>query len=657
VAEEPISHPKVLFSITSTAANIFESNIPSVLPRAVLSVSALERRGAPNDQRELLPRGPMTADAQQRSALTTKHGLGFAILIAIILDVGAAAQAPLTSLAAIRALSNADANKHLPVAIVATVTYFSAARDNLFVQDIHTAVRVWGASEFKLSPGDRILIRGTTASGFLPGVNATNITVVGHATLPKPVPASFADLVSARLDSMLVTVRGAVRTANPDSSPGSNTDPAATLGILTDSGSVNVVVNSASASELEKLLDSEVAVTGVAGGTFDSKRQQVGAALRVSSLADVEILRPAPVNPWSLSATPMDAIIRAYHLKDLSSRVRVTGAVTYFEPGLAMVLQSGAKSLWIRTDSIAPVRIGDRADAIGFPSLHDGLLNLIAGQVRDLGFPAPVTPQSVTWRDLISAQRAFDFVSIDGKVAVTARETAQDEYVLAADGYEFSAILHHAANGTAGQLPPMKDLLVGTQVRVVGVCVPDSSTPFRRNAHFNILLRSADDIVVLAAPPWWTRPYLLKIAGVLLILALVVGALGWHLEHKTRREIASLAHAEQRRGRILEDINNSEPLADTIERITELVSARLQGAPCWCVIADGVAVGNRPDRLVLASLRTVECPIAARGGRPLGTISAAFDARTKPDAAEREALAGAADLASLAMRRPVSIPI
>jgi len=135
----------------------------------------------------------------------------------------------------------------------------------------------------------------------------------------------------------------------------------------------------------------------------------------------------------------------------------------------------------------------------------------------------------------------------------------------------------------------------------------------------------------------------------LLAFALVLGARGWYLERRMRHQIASLAYVEQRRARILESINSSQPLPEVLACITELASARLNGAACWFRLADGGESGNRPAQLGSASLRTVEFPVPARSGAPLGTIFAAFDARTKPNAAEGEALTMAAELATLAI--------
>ena len=571
-----------------------------------------------------------------------------ATILALSARAGAVAPSPMTSLQAIHELSNAEASKSIPVAFQATVTYFSADLGNLFVQEGQTGIYVWGAGSPRLSPGDRVLVKGVTARSFRPYIYASDVTLLGHGASPEAQPATFDDLISARFDSVLVTVRGVLRAANL-SAPSGDHAAGSTLRILTDGGYVDAVVNDDGPAQLENLLDAQVVITGVAGGVFDGKRQQTGAALHVSSLTDIKVLEPAAKSPWSLVPTAMDEIMHSYHVKDLSSRIRVSGVVTYYEPGAALVLQNGVESLWISTHSFAPVRIGDEADAIGFPTVNDGFLNLAASEVRDSGTAAPINSQLVESHELTSSQHVFDLVSIEGRVAITARESSQDEYVLAVDGYEFSAIFRHPQNAGMPSLPPMKEIPVGSRIRVTGICVPDNTTPFRRNSHFNILLRSTDDIAVLGEPTWLTVPHLVQIAGLLLLLAVIVGARGWLRERKTRREIGSLAYVEQRRGRILESINSSEPLAEILERITELVSVRLNGAPCWCQIADGAALGNRPEQLDPSSLRTLEYPIAARSGPPLGAIYAAFDARTKPTVIEREALAMSAGLATLAI--------
>ena len=70
-----------------------------------------------------------------------------------------APSAPLTSIQAIGALTNAQASQHLPVSFEATVTYYGF-RQVLFVQDGDTAIYVAAPLDLKLVPGDRVLVEG-----------------------------------------------------------------------------------------------------------------------------------------------------------------------------------------------------------------------------------------------------------------------------------------------------------------------------------------------------------------------------------------------------------------------------------------------------------------------------------------------------------------
>jgi diguanylate cyclase (GGDEF)-like protein len=162
-------------------------------------------------------------------------------------------------------------------------------------------------------------------------------------------------------------------------------------------------------------------------------------------------------------------------------------------------------------------------------------------------------------------------------------------------------------------------------------------------------MRTPDDIAVVAPPSWFTVRHLGMLVISLLRAILAVGARSWIIDRAMRGKLASLGYLVQRRGLILEDINHSRPLAGTLERITELGSASLKGAPCWCRTVDGLRVGNCPKKLDSSGLRIVEQEIAGRSGPALGSIFAAFAAQTTPKADERKALAAAAELATLAI--------
>jgi diguanylate cyclase (GGDEF)-like protein len=341
----------------------------------------------------------------------------------------------------------------------------------------------------------------------------------------------------------------------------------------------------------------------------------------------------------------MDQVITRSHVTDRTQRVRVHGTITYYQPGLSVVLQDGNRSLWISTLTVDPLQVGDVVDATGFPESHNGFLALIRGEIQDSHENAPIAPLPTTRQELTASHHVIDLVSVEGQVLSAARGAAEDEYDLTADGQLFSAVYRHPSGDAA--LPPMKQIPVGSRVRVTGICITEDSNPFAAQVAFDILMRSFDDISVVAQPSLLNIRNLILLVGLLLAVVFLVVARGWAIERRVRWQSATLACIEQRRSRILEDINGSRPLAEIVEEITELVSFKLRGASCWCQIADGAKLGNFPTKLT--GLRVVQSEIPAHTGPALGTLFAGFDPLAKPSADEPEALAMAVALTALAV--------
>jgi len=585
-----------------------------------------------------------------------------AILLGCALRAMAATPAPLTSLGAVSRLTNEQAGQSLSAVFEGTVLYFRGYEKTLFVQDGDAAIYVQPTTNLKLVPGDRILIRGTTRPSFRPFIATSDITLLRHGALPTPIPATYDDMIRSKFDCMLVSVHARVRAADLVLS---SEIPNVNLQLLTDGGTIEAVIDSVDTKPFEGLLDADVEITGVAAGRFDGKMQQTGVLLHLQSWDGVKVLKRADTTPAALPVTSMDQILAGYHVRVMSQRVRVHGSVTYYQPGSAIVLQNGSKSLWIQTQSRVPIQIGDIADVTGFPGLHDGFLTLTNGEVQDSHVQAPVAAQPSTWRRLSLSGHVFDLVSIEGVVVAEVPEAGQDEYILLSDDQLFSAIFRHPA-GTNTPLvtadsSTMRKIPLNSKVRVTGICMLDDSNPFNAQVPFTILMRSHDDITVVARPSWLNVNNLLIMVGFLLVVVFAAGVRSWTLERQVRRQTAALAarieaeaahehhqaQIEQRRSRILEDINGSRPLAEILEEILELISFRLEGAPCWCEVTDGARLGPPPTSVHL--LRVVSEPIPARSGAKLGSLFAAFDPQTAPSAVEAEALSVGARLATLAI--------
>ncbi|MGO8757632.1 MAG: diguanylate cyclase domain-containing protein [Terracidiphilus sp.] len=567
------------------------------------------------------------------------------------LGAGAVPAAPPASLRAVAALSNDEASQHQPVSFDATVIYFRAYDQNLFVQDGGAAIYVQAATSLHLVPGDRVLVRGTMHESFRPYVDSRDIALIGHVPLPKPVQPTYQQMIRAEADCQFVTVRALVRSA--DLTPNSRSRTSAiVLHMLVEGEPVDANIDSNDENNVKDMLDAEVQITGAISGRFDNKMQLTGLLLHVQSMDNVKILKRASSDPWSIPVTSMDQVITNFRTVDLTQRTRVQGTVTYYQPGGAVVLQDGPRSLWIETDSWIPLHIGDQADAIGFPQVENGFLTMTRAEIRGSAVQAPVAPSLLTWRDLAvggnqGRSRVFDLVSVEGLVVTEVRQATQDEYVIESGGHLFSAILHHPSPASRILLAPMKQIPAGSRIRVTGICMLSDANPFNGEVPFNILMRDLDDIQMIAQPPWLNVRHLLLIVGLLFSVLIALGVRSWAVERRVRQRTSAMAYLEQRRSRILEDINKSRALSEILESITEVISFRLHGAACWCEIAEGARLGKKPPKIT--SQRVIRHEIPGRSGAALGTIFAAINRRRKPTAEETAALSFGAGLATLAI--------
>jgi len=558
----------------------------------------------------------------------------------------AAAQQPpqRITLAALHALTNAQANQMRRVAFEGYVTYYKKGDLDLFVQDGDAAIYVEVGRDTRVAVGDRVLVVGTTRASFRPEIKGDTVTTIGHGVLPDPVHATYRQLVHTELDCRRATIRATVRSANAITNLGLNF---VYLELLMDGGLVDAEISEGDPKDISHFLDADIEIAGAVAGQFDTKSQLAGILLEVPSTADIKILKAAGSSPESLPFTAMDEVLQTADIKDRTKRVRVQGAITYYQRGVGVVLQDGAKSLWIDTRFQNDLHLGNKASATGFPDVRNGSLVLTRGEITDSGVPAPVVPSSVTGSELSLGEHSFDLVSVEGQLSMYVRETGQDEYVLVSDGHLFSAIYRHPERILDARLLPMKQVAIGSRVRITGICMLDQGNQFKGPVGFNVLLRSSNDVAVLAGPSPLSVRNLVLLVGVLLLMILAIGLRGWMVERRIRQATAELASIEQHRSLILEEINASRPLVEILDKILEMVSFKLDGAPCWCVLADRTKAGDSPP--AADSLEIVECPIVAPGGPPLGSIFVALDSSAKKEHSSQEILAAAVRLAIVAI--------
>jgi diguanylate cyclase (GGDEF)-like protein len=196
----------------------------------------------------------------------------------------------------------------------------------------------------------------------------------------------------------------------------------------------------------------------------------------------------------------------------------------------------------------------------------------------------------------------------------------------------------------------MKQTPIGATVRVTGICIQLSSNPWNGPVPFEIVMRSFDDITIVAKPTLLNTRNLIIAVSLLLLLVIAVSAWGWTLRSKVHQQtstLATMAQYEQQRSLILEKINGADPLAGILEDISGLVSSILGGAPCWCEIAGGSKHGEHFPQP--GTLRVSEMRIEDRAGATLGSLHARLDPVAIHSVKETEALKAGVRLAALAI--------
>ena len=111
-----------------------------------------------------------------------------------------------------------------------------------------------------------------------------------------------------------------------------------------------------------------------------------------------------------------------------------------------------------------------------------------------------------------------------------------------------------------------------------GVCLLEDSNPFDKNVPFNLMMRSFDDIAVVARPSWMTVRNLARVISGMVVIILGVTAWGWTLRRKVRKQTAVLA---ARAAEEAEAERQHARLQQQRSRISKTSTERAPWRRCW----------------------------------------------------------------------------
>jgi len=218
--------------------------------------------------------------------------------------------------------------------------------------------------------------------------------------------------------------------------------------------------------------------------------------------------------------------------------VNLHGIVTLVSP--ALYVQDADGAVQVRVAHSPQLNVGDAVEVRGVaePGSYSSVIQ--NGTVRLLWSGTSVPPIAVTPGQAASGAYDAKFVETEARL-VGEQEGAHGDVLLefAENSQSYRALLPAAM---ARALPKLER---NSMVRVRGVCVLDrevtsDATPFI------LLPRSADDVQMVAAAPWWT-PWHVTIVSVCVIGLIMLAQMGYYRVHQWQarsvtRERERLAH-------------------------------------------------------------------------------------------------------------------
>lgn len=438
-----------------------------------------------------------------------------------ICALGAEPHASFYEAGSILALSSVQAGRGGTAHLHGVVTV--VGQGGLFLQDATGGIWIFAYKPDLVRQGDDVVVDGVTDSGsYSPVVVARVIRKLGRKPLPVPRKIGFTEISNGEADSQFVSVTGTIRSAGLRQAQPS-TVFRAWIKLEMPGGFLFVSLPGASLKGSDALIGAYVRINGVASCTKNENRQITSATLIAPGLEAIALIKLPPADLFAIPLTPIGRLMQYRSGTSIAERARVHGVVTYYTPGSGLVIQENERALSIQSMQTESLQLGDRVEAVGFPTLQSSGPVLEDAVFRKLGRPTPVKPLKLNNEKLSSGAYNHTLVSIEGRLV--RQVSAPSEMLLfVQDGAGIvTAELERAVSSKA--LPSLRE---GSKIRVSGICALEVRGTWNLgpasdySVSYKLLLRSPDDVIMLDPPSWWTPHHLVYVTALLSGLLLSV---------------------------------------------------------------------------------------------------------------------------------------
>ena len=458
------------------------------------------------------------------------------------------------------------------------------------------------------SPGDVIHVTGDgqTDAGGYPLLCVRRMRLCGRAALPGAIDVPLCDLNSQSHDYRVIRTEGTLIDAFRDEMD----DNTGFLLLKEGDAVLPAAIDRGALSNAQSQLGARLRVCGRYNHRIDGIRRFSGPFISLKS--PYEVLRPAPKDPFDVPPLEFRLNLSPRDISRMEKR-RVDGmAIAAWSDNCAMLRTREGHVVNLELVSDAPLPApGDAICAVGYPQTDLFRINLVkaswrteADAVTNVSCPPPrevtalqLAPYAQERDDLLNLHHGRT-IRLDGIVQSCRPPgaTADGEIVLSCDGRNIRIICPKSVGGMS--------VRPGSVVRVTGICNQPCDTwqPYMIFPHIRecqIILLRANDIRVLANPPWLTPA---RLAGLLMILvSILVGIIIWNRRLKRMIERRSDELAQEQISHLTSELKAGERTRLAVE-LHDALSQNLAAMACL-IDASENALPNDP-RLAQSGLRT-----------------------------------------------------
>ena len=374
-------------------------------------------------------------------------------------------------------------------------------------------------------------------------VKPTTTKVLGSETPEAPIPASLHSIRNGDLNFRFVSVEGLVIDAFPD-----ELDPRYFwVLIYGDDVPIPLAIDTGARHDARSsdIIGCKISATGICLPST-GRRRFLSSMIRVQKPTDLQIVDRDTGDAFGFPQLNPIAPVRSMQRNCIDGRV-----LAVWENRKAFILPQSGKAVEIQLHPNANLpSVGMHIRASGFAEsniFYASLLQAIWKPLKDIDIPMPKAlnanlRQILTDSDgkrRIESEFHGRLIRLRGTLAGgPSVMTERSQLLLSSDGHLIPLDISSFSRDTPFPLP-------GTSLAVTGVCRMEFGNQhqiaeFARIRGFQLIVRSEDDIEILATPSWWTPVRLIVVIGILAILLIAI--LLWNL---TLRIIA------ERRGREL----------------------------------------------------------------------------------------------------------